>query len=75
VTHLIVEIKAICYFIFYKLVVCSCCSKNPGLWIDDRVGRIEVTRVRKNKGWIRLDKGKNLGNQCHFRCPSGLGIG
>jgi hypothetical protein len=43
--HLVVEMEAICYFIFYKLVVCSCCWRNPGLWIDDRVGRIEVTRI------------------------------
>jgi hypothetical protein len=25
VNHLVVEMEAICYFIFYKLVVCSCC--------------------------------------------------
>jgi hypothetical protein len=46
VNHLVVEIEAICYFIFHKLVVCSCCWRNPDLWIDDRVGRIEVIRVR-----------------------------
>jgi uncharacterized membrane protein len=46
VNHLVVEMEAICYFIFYKLVVCSCYWRNPSLWIDDRVGRIEVTRVR-----------------------------
>jgi hypothetical protein len=45
VNHLVVEIEAICHFIFYKLVICSCCWRNPGLWIDDRVGRIEATRV------------------------------
>jgi hypothetical protein len=45
VNHLVVEIEAICHFIFYKLVICSCCWKNPSLWIDDRVGRIEATRV------------------------------
>jgi hypothetical protein len=75
VNHLIVELEAICYFIFYKLVVCSCCWRNPGLWINDRVGRIELIRVRRDKGWIRLDKGKNLGGQWHFRCPCGLGMG
>jgi hypothetical protein len=63
VNHLVVEMEVICYFIFYKLVVCSCCWRNLGLWIDDRVGRIEVTRVRGDKGWIRLDKGKNLYSQ------------
>jgi hypothetical protein len=25
VNHLVVEMEAICYFIFYKLIVCSCC--------------------------------------------------
>jgi hypothetical protein len=45
VNHLVVEIEAICHFIFYKLVICSCCWRNPSLWIDDRVGRIEATRV------------------------------
>jgi hypothetical protein len=46
VNHLVVEMEVICYFIFYKLVVYSYCWRNPGLWIDDWVGRIEVTRVR-----------------------------
>jgi hypothetical protein len=76
VNHLVVEIEAICHFIFYKLVICSCCWRNPGLWIDDRVGRIEATRVwGGDKGWIRLHKGKNLGSQWHFRCPCGLSMG
>jgi hypothetical protein len=43
--HLVVEIEAICHFIFYKLIIYSCCWRNPGLWIDDRVGRIEATRI------------------------------
>jgi hypothetical protein len=46
VNYLVVEMEAIYYFIFYKLVVYSCCWRNPSLWIDDRVGRIEVTRIR-----------------------------
>jgi hypothetical protein len=37
-------------------------GENPSLWIDDWVGRMEVTRIRRDKGWIRLDKGKNLGS-------------
>jgi hypothetical protein len=75
INHLVVEIEAICYFIFYKLVVCSCCWRNPGLWTDERVDRIEVTRVTRDKGWIRLNKEKNLGSQWYFRCPCGLGMG
>jgi hypothetical protein len=62
-------------FFLYKLVVYGCCWRNPGLWIDDRVGRMEFTRVRRDKGWIRLDKEKNLGSQWHFRCPCSLGMG
>jgi hypothetical protein len=27
-----------------------------------------------DKGWIRLDKGKNLDSQWHFRCPCGLSM-
>ena len=41
--HLVVEIEAIYYFIFYHLIVCGCYWKNPGLWIDDRVVRMEFT--------------------------------
>jgi hypothetical protein len=63
VNHLVVKMEAIYYFIFYQLIVCGCCWRNPDLWIDDRVGRMEFTRVRRDKGWIRLDKGKNLGSQ------------
>jgi hypothetical protein len=62
------------YFIF-KLIVCGCCWINPSIWIDDRIGRMEFIRVRRNKGLIRFDKGKNLGSQWHFRCPCGLGMG
>jgi hypothetical protein len=36
---------------------------------------MEFTRIRRDKGWIRLDKRKNLDNQWHFRYPCGLGIG
>jgi hypothetical protein len=36
---------------------------------------MEFTRARRDKGWIRLDKGKNLGSQWHFRYPCGLGMG
>jgi hypothetical protein len=37
--------------------------------------RMEFTRVRRDKGLIRLDKEKKLGSQWHFRCPCGLGMG
>jgi hypothetical protein len=74
VNHLVAEVEVICYFFLYKLVVC-CCWKNSGLWIDDWVGRMEFTRVKRDKGLIRFDKGKNLGSQYHFRCPCGLGMG
>jgi hypothetical protein len=36
---------------------------------------MEFIRVRRDKGWIRLDKEKNLGSQWHFRCPCDLGMG
>jgi hypothetical protein len=36
---------------------------------------MEFTRVRRDKGWIRLDKGKNLDSQWYFRCSCGLGMG
>jgi hypothetical protein len=61
VNHLVAEVGVICFFLFlYKLVVCCCCWRNPNLWIDDRIGRMEFTRVRKDKGLIKLDKRKNL---------------
>jgi hypothetical protein len=35
---------------------------------------MEFTRIRKDKGLIKLDKGKNLDSQWHFKCPCGLGM-
>jgi hypothetical protein len=29
---------------------------------------MKFTKVRRDKDWIRLDKGKNLDSQWHFRC-------
>jgi hypothetical protein len=49
------------FFFFYKLIV-YCCWRNPDLWIDDWVDIMEFTKVRRNKGLIRLDKWKNLGS-------------
>jgi hypothetical protein len=62
VNHLVAKVGAIYYYFLYKLVVFCCCWRNPGLWIDDRVGRMEFTRVMRDKGLIKLDKGKNLGS-------------
>jgi hypothetical protein len=36
---------------------------------------MEFTRVRRDKGLIRLDKGKDLGGQWHFKCPCGFDMG
>jgi hypothetical protein len=36
---------------------------------------MKFIRVRRDKGLIRLDKGKNLDSQWHFRCPCGLSMG
>jgi hypothetical protein len=51
------------FIYLFKLVVCCCCWKNPGLWIDDRIGRMEFTRIKRDKGLIRFDKEKNLDSQ------------
>jgi hypothetical protein len=36
---------------------------------------MEFTRVRRDKGLIKLDKEKNLDSQWFFRCPCGFGMG
>jgi hypothetical protein len=43
----------ISFFFLYKLVVCGCCWRNPSLWIDDRVSRMESTKISRDKVWIR----------------------
>jgi hypothetical protein len=35
---------------------------------------MEFIRIRRDKDWIRLDKGKILGSQWHFKFPCGLGM-